>query len=139
MQKLLIYNLIIQQNKKKINWKYVKLKGNSSIDFSKQLRALNPYLEKNWQIERAAKTGNPTYKTPSVLVIYRDDQEFVLNDIIPSKSNPSNKFDLILVIITWHSGSPNLTLYSISFGPSLVNIKPAYNIPWNGVFLLFIS
>ena len=81
---------------KKINWKYVKLKGNSSIDFATQLRALNPYLEKNWQIERAAKTGNPTYKTPSVLVIYRDDQEFVLNDIIPSKSAPSNKFDLII-------------------------------------------
>ena len=29
-------------------------------------------------------------------MIYRDDQEFVLNDIIPSKSNSSNKFDLII-------------------------------------------
>ena len=81
---------------KKINWKYVKLKGNSSIDFANQLRTLNSFLEKNWQIERAPKTGNPTYKTPSVLVIYRDDQEFVLSDIIPSKSKPSNKFDLII-------------------------------------------
>ena len=81
---------------KKINWKYVKLKGNSSIDFAKQLRSLNSYLEKNWQIERAAKTGNPTYKIPSVLVIYRDDQEFVLNDVIPTKSKSSNKFDLII-------------------------------------------
>ena len=58
---------IIKQ--KKINWKYVKLKGNSSIDFANQLRTLNSFLEKNWQIERAAKTGNPTYKNPSVLVI----------------------------------------------------------------------
>ena len=91
---------------KKINWKYVKLKGNSSIDFSKQLRALNPYLEKNWQIERAAKTGNPTYKIPSVLVIYRDDQEFVLNDIIPTKSNPSNKFDLIIASQPYRSRIP---------------------------------
>ncbi len=81
---------------KKINWKHVKLKGNSSIDFANQLRALNPFLEKNWQIERADKTGNPTYKIPSVLVIYRDDQEFVLSDIIPTKSKPSNKFDLII-------------------------------------------
>ena len=85
---------IIKQ--KKINWKYIKLKGNSSIDFAKQLRSLNPYLEKNWQIERATKTGNPTYKIPSVLVIYRDDQEFVLNDMIPTRSKPSNKFDLII-------------------------------------------
>ena len=86
-------NLVKQR---KINWKHVKLKGNSSIDFAKQLRTLNPFLEKNWQIERATHTGNPTYKTPSVLIIYRDDQEFVLNDIIPKKSNPSNKFDLII-------------------------------------------
>ena len=81
---------------KKINWKYVKLKGNSSIDFANQLRSLNPFLEKNWQIERTTKTGNPTYKNPSVLIIYRDDQEFVLNDIIPTKIKSSNKFDLII-------------------------------------------
>ncbi|MDC0498127.1 hypothetical protein OAO21_03070 [Alphaproteobacteria bacterium] len=81
---------------KKINWKHLKLKGNSSIDFSNQLRTLNPFLEKNWQIERALKTGNPTYKTPSVLVIYRGDQEFVLNDIIPTKVKHTNKFDLII-------------------------------------------
>ena len=81
---------------KKINWKHVKLKDKTSIDFANQLRTLNSFLEKNWQIERAPKTGNPTYKTPSVLVIYRDDQEFVLSDIIPSKSKSSNKFDLII-------------------------------------------
>ena len=90
----------LQSNNKtkqnKINWKYLKLKGNSSIDFSNQLRTLNPFLEKNWQIERAPKTGNPTYKTPSVLVIYRGDQEFVLSDIIPTKVKSTNKFDLII-------------------------------------------
>ncbi len=84
----------IKQNK--INWKHVKLKGNSSIDFANQLRTLNTFLEKNWQIERAPKTDNPTYKTPSVLVIYRGDQEFVLNDIIPTKVKAANKFDLII-------------------------------------------
>ena len=84
------------KKQKKINWKSVKLKGNSSIDFANQLRKLNSFLEKNWQIERDSKTGNPTYKTPSVLVIYRSDQEFVLNDIIPTKSKPSNTFDLII-------------------------------------------
>jgi len=84
------------KKQKKINWKNIKLKGNSSIDFDNQLRSLNSFLEKNWQIERDAKTGNPTYKTPSVLVIYRGDQEFVLSNTIPTKRNPSNKFDLII-------------------------------------------
>ena len=63
---------------KNINWKNVKLKGGSSIDFANQLRKLNPFLEKNWQIETDKKTGNPTYKNPSVLVIFRKDQELSL-------------------------------------------------------------
>ena len=74
----------------------VKLKGETSIDFSNQLRKINKFLENNWQIERDIKSGNPTYKIPSVLVIFRKDQEFILNDIIPTKINSENKFDLII-------------------------------------------
>jgi len=85
-----------KKKQKKISWKNVSLKGNSSIDFANQLIQLNSFLEKNWQIERDVKTGNPTYKIPSILVIYRSDQKFVLSDIIPKKSKPSNKFDLII-------------------------------------------
>jgi len=84
------------KKQKKINWKVVKLKGRSSIDFSNQLRNLNKFLEKKWQIERDKKTGNPTYKESSVLVIYREDQEFILSDIIPTKANARNNFDLII-------------------------------------------
>jgi len=85
-----------ENKQKKINWKTVKLKGRTSIDFDNQLRKLNVFLEKNWQIERDNKSGNSTYKTPSVLVIYRKDQEFILNDIIPTKINSKNTFDLII-------------------------------------------
>ena len=81
---------------KQMNWKIVKLKGNTSIDFAKQLTNINKFLEKKWQIERSSKTGNPTYKEPSVIVIYREDQEFVLHNIIPTKSKSDNKFDLII-------------------------------------------
>ena len=67
-----------------MNWKVVKLTGNSSLDFSSQLRRLNQeFLAKKWQVERNTKTGNPTYKEPSVIIIYRKDQEFVLKDVIP--------------------------------------------------------
>ena len=82
---------------KKINWKVVKLKGNSSLDFSIQLRKLNQnFLNKKWQIERNEKTGNPTYKEPSVIIIYRKDQEFSLKNIIPKKNNGKNNYDLII-------------------------------------------
>ncbi len=82
---------------KKLNWKIVKLKGNSSLDFSDQLRKLNQgFLSKKWQIERNPINGNPTYKEPSVIVIYRKDQEFSLKNIIPKKNNGKNNFDLII-------------------------------------------
>ena len=35
--------------------------------------------------------------------------------------------------LTWVSGSPNRQLNSSSFGPSLVNISPAYNTPATSV------
>ncbi len=35
-------------------------------------------------------------------------------------------------ISTSHSGSPNRTLYSISFGPVFVIIRPANSTPLNG-------
>ena len=85
-----------KEKQKKINWDTVKLKGNSSLEFNDQLIKINNTLAKNWQVERHHRTGNPTYKTPSVLIIYREDQEFILSDIIPTKSKPENYFDLII-------------------------------------------
>ena len=49
-----------------------------------------------WEIERNPKTGNPTYKEPSVIIIYRKDQEFTLKNIIPKKNNGKNYYDLII-------------------------------------------
>ena len=44
-----------------MNWKVVKLKGNSSLDFSIQLRKLNQeFLAKKWQVETNPKTGTST-------------------------------------------------------------------------------
>jgi len=86
-----------KNKQKKLNWKIVKLKGNSSLDFSNQLRKLNQeFLNKKWQIERNPRNGNPTYKEPSVIVIYRKDQEFSLKNVIPKKNNGKNSYDLII-------------------------------------------
>ena len=84
------------KKQKKINWMTVKLKGNSSLEFNSQLRDIEKKVAKNWQVERHPKSGNPTYKEPSVLVIYREDQDFVLKNIIPTIKKPENTFDLIL-------------------------------------------
>ena len=85
-----------ENKQKKINWNVIKLKGNTSLEFAQQLRSQNDFLEKKWNIEVNKKTGNPTYKEPSVMVIYREDQEFNVNELIPTKNNSDNKFDLII-------------------------------------------
>ena len=61
------------------------------------MRKLNQeFLSKKWQIERNPRNGNPTYKEPSVIVIYRKDQEFSLKNVIPKKNNGKNSYDLII-------------------------------------------
>jgi len=86
-----------KKKQKKMNWKVVKLIGNSSLDYANQLRRLNQeFLNKKWQIERNPKNGNPTYKEPSVIVIYRKDQEFSLKNIIPKKNDGKNSYNLII-------------------------------------------
>ena len=85
-----------ETKQKKINWNVIKLKGNTSIEFAQQLRKQNDFLEKKWNIEINKKSGNHTYKEPSVIVIYREDQEFNVNELIPTKNNSENKFDLII-------------------------------------------
>ena len=86
-------NLIKNKN---LNRKIVKLKGNSSFQFNLQLSQLEGLLEDNWQVERNKKSGNPTYKDPSLLIIYREDQEFILENIIPQKNSEKIFFDLII-------------------------------------------
>ena len=81
---------------KKINWNIIKLKGDTSLEFAQQLRKQNEFLEKKWNIEINKKSGNHTYKEPSVMVIYREDQEFNANELIPTKKKSDNKFDLII-------------------------------------------
>jgi len=81
---------------KKINWNVIKLKGDTSLEFAQQLRKQNEFLEKKWNIEINKNTGNHTYKEPSIMVIYREDQEFNVNELIPNKNNSENKFDLII-------------------------------------------
>ena len=85
-----------EKKQKKINWNVIKLKGNTSIEFAQQLRNQNEFLEKKWNIEINKKSGNHTYKEPSVMVIYREDQEFNVNELIPTKKKSDNKFDLII-------------------------------------------
>src|SRR5215470_2615910 len=66
-------------------WHELPLTGNSAHRFEEQITDLEPFLAENWKAGVSAKTGNPMYERPVVLVIYREDHKFLLDPIIPRR------------------------------------------------------
>ena len=87
-----------------LNWMEVSLQGNSAHEFGEQLRGLDEDLVDGWQVKANEKSGNPMYVRPSVLVIFREDQRFLLNDVIPRRGQAAGgDYDLILASQPWRS------------------------------------
>lgn len=80
----------------KLVWHELALTGSTSTEFSEQITALEPFLARNWQARHSAKTGNPIYDRPVVLVIYRDDFKFLLDGVIPRRGAKRADFDLVM-------------------------------------------
>jgi hypothetical protein len=74
-----------------LNWQEVRLAGTSSHEFGEQIEALGPVLSSGWQTTPGPKTGNPVPETPSVLVIYRRDHEFLLDGVVPGLGGTSRR------------------------------------------------
>ena len=79
-----------------LKWNEVRLTGSTSDDFATQIDALEPFLAENWQAKHSAKTGNPIYERPTVMVIYRDDMRFLLDDVIPKQGRAIADYDLVI-------------------------------------------
>ena len=84
-------------------FKYVELEGSSSHTFGEQLRDMNGFLSEHWQVKVSQKSGNLLYVTPTVLVVYRADQRFALDNMVPRAGDRKSDFDLILASQPWRS------------------------------------
>ena len=82
----------------KVRWIDVPLDGNTAHEFFLQIHELDDQLTQNWQTAASATTGNPVYVTPSVMVVYRADQAFALNDLIPRPTGGPQPFEYDLVL-----------------------------------------
>ena len=80
----------------KLNWQEVQLDGDSAFEFDEQIRGLAPHVQDWWQTTPSQRTGNPVYVTPSVLVIYRKDQESHLSEVIPRTGDSDHEYDLVI-------------------------------------------
>jgi len=79
-----------------LNWHEISLTGNTAWEFDEQLKALGPTLADGWQAKASEKTGNPLYVRPSVLVIFREDHRFLLDQLIPRPGQHLGKYDLVI-------------------------------------------
>ncbi|MDX1402741.1 MAG: hypothetical protein R3245_12530, partial [Kiloniellales bacterium] len=79
-----------------LNWHEIALTGNTAFEYDEQIKALSSLIGESWQVTPSPKTGNPRYVRPSVLVLYRKDQEFLLDSIIPRPGKFQNNYDLII-------------------------------------------
>ena len=89
-----------------LNWHVVRLTGTSSYDYEQQIEALAPVLAHGWQTTPSPQTGNPTYVRPSVLVVYREDHEFLLHDVIPRPGDFDGSYDFVLASQPWRARTP---------------------------------
>jgi hypothetical protein len=81
-----------------MQWWDIPLLGESAHDFHQQISNLEDVMEKGWQTVTSAKTGNPVYASPSVLVLYRSDRAFTLDAIIPRNTGAPQPFGYDLVL-----------------------------------------
>jgi hypothetical protein len=90
----------------KVNWREVQLAGATAHDYDNQVHELAAFVERCWQTKASATTGNPLYVEPSVLVLYRADQSFALNDVIPDPGRFDLGYDLIVASQPYRSRLP---------------------------------
>jgi hypothetical protein len=77
-------------------WKELPMDGNTGHSFEQQITALEPFLAENWKARVSPKSGNPVYERPVILVIYRQDHRFLLDQIVPKPGGTVAEYDLVI-------------------------------------------
>ncbi|HUG03373.1 MAG TPA: hypothetical protein VML92_02965 [Steroidobacteraceae bacterium] len=86
-----------------LNWNEVRLTGQTSHEYAEQIEELAATLEFGWQTRPSPKSGNPVIVRPSVLVLYRADQQFLLDRVIPKPGQTFENYDLIVASQPWRA------------------------------------
>ncbi|MEE2745667.1 MAG: hypothetical protein VX617_02175 [Pseudomonadota bacterium] len=95
-----------QKVQKKLTWTEVALEGNTSYEFHEQINNLEGILAKNWEVKPSKVTGNPLYVRPSVLVLYRSDHKFILDQVLPTRGQSFSDYDLIIASQPYRARMP---------------------------------
>jgi SAM-dependent methyltransferase len=87
-------------------WHELSLTGNTAHEFEAQISDLQPFLAEHWGARVSGNTGNPVYEKPVVLVIYRDDHKFLLDQVRPRRGFTNAEYDLVIASQPYRARSP---------------------------------
>jgi hypothetical protein len=87
-------------------WHELALLGSTAHDFEQQIGGLNPFLAEHWRARASPSTGNPLYEKPVVLVIYRDDHKFLLDQVRPRRGAARADYDLVIASQPYRARTP---------------------------------
>jgi SAM-dependent methyltransferase len=76
-------------------WQEIVLTGSTAHDFEAQMTEANAFLSEHWRA-RTGRSGNPVYEKPVVLVIYREDHRFLLDQVRPRRGFTEANYDLVI-------------------------------------------
>ena len=108
-----------------IDYKIVELGGSCAYEYGQQLGSMDDFLVNAWQATASKKTGNPLYVKPSVLVIYRKDQRFLLDSVIPQPGKQRADFDLVLASQPWRARMDAEFKVKYVLGPLTRALRPS--------------
>lgn len=89
-----------------LQWREIRLTGSSAAAYAEQIEGLDPLITHGWSTRLSEATGNPVYVRPSVLVLYREDQRFLLDPIVPRPGRHAAHYDLVLAAQPWRARAP---------------------------------
>jgi SAM-dependent methyltransferase len=89
-----------------LSWRSVALRGDSAAEFDDQITELQGWLAENWRASVSKKSGNPVYERPAVLVLYREDCQFLLDSVIPKPGAVRADYDLVIASQPYRARAP---------------------------------
>jgi hypothetical protein len=87
-------------------WHELPLSGATAHEFETQITELQPFLAANWGVRTSRASGNPMYEKPVVLVIYREDHRFLLDQVRPRRGYARADYDLVIASQPYRARAP---------------------------------
>ncbi len=112
------------RREQRLNWLEVALKGSSAFEFDVQIRELEQRVREWWKTTPSSRTGNPLYAAPSVMVIYRKDQAWPLEPVIPRRGDTDREYDLVIAAQPYRARLPAESKVRSVLAPLACSLAP---------------